>query len=98
MMPKAYWVSSYQAIHDESKLAAYAELAGPAVIAAGGKFIARGKATKAYEAGKLERTTLVEFESLEAALAAHETPEYKKALAALEGGVTRDLRIVEGVD
>ena len=46
----------------------------------------------------MQRTTLVEFDSLEAAIAAHETPDYKKALAALEGGVTRDLRIVEGVD
>ena len=97
-MPKAYWVSSYQEIHDEDKLAAYAEIAGPAVMAAGGKFIARGVATKAFEAGKVQRTTLVEFESLEAAIAAHETPEYKEALAALEGGVTRDLRIVEGAE
>ena len=97
-MPKAYWVSSYQAIHDETKLAAYAQIAGPAVTAAGGKFIARGKATKAYEAGKVERTTLVEFESMEAAIAAHETPEYKRALAALDGGVTRDLRIVAGTE
>ena len=62
-MPKAYWVSAYHAIHDESKLAAYAAIAGPAVIAAGGKFIARSKAAKAYEAGKLERTTLIEFET-----------------------------------
>lgn len=97
-MPKAYWVSSYQAIHDEEKLAAYAKIAGPAVMAAGGRFLSRGKATKAFEAGKVERTTLVEFDSLDAAIAAHETPEYKKALAALEGGVTRDLRIVEGIE
>jgi len=97
-MPKAYWVSTYQAIHDESKLAAYAEIAGPAVHAAGGRFIARGVAAKAFEAGMAQRTVLVEYDSLEAAIAAHETPEYKRALAALEGGVTRDLRIVEGVD
>lgn len=97
-MPKAYWMSTYLEIHDESKLAAYAEIAGPAVIAAGGRFLARGVAKKAFEAGKVQRSTLVEFDSLEAAIAAHETPEYKRALAALEGGVTRDLRIVEGVE
>ena len=97
-MPKAYWVSSYQAIHDEEKLAAYAKIAGPAVMAAGGRFLSRGKAIKAFEAGKVERTTLVEFDSLDAAIAAHETPEYKRALKALEGGVTRDLRIVEGIE
>lgn len=81
-----------------SILAAYAKIAGPAVTAAGGKFIARGIAAKAYEAGQLQRTVLVEFESLEAAIAAHDTPEYQRALAALEGGVTRDLRIIEGVE
>ncbi len=97
-MPKAYWMSTYLEIHDEEKLAAYAKIAGPAVLAAGGRFLARGVAIKAFEAGKVQRTTLVEFESLEAAIAAHETPEYKKALAALEGGVTRDLRIVEGIE
>ncbi|MGI9479054.1 MAG: DUF1330 domain-containing protein [Hyphomicrobiaceae bacterium] len=97
-MPKAYWMSTYLEIHDEKKLAAYAELAGPAVIAAGGRFLSRGVAIKAFEAGKLQRSTLVEFDSLEAAVAAHETPDYKKALAALEGGVTRDLRIVAGIE
>ncbi|MFY0614251.1 MAG: DUF1330 domain-containing protein [Hyphomicrobiaceae bacterium] len=97
-MPKAYWMSTYLEIHDEEKLAAYAKIAGPAVLAAGGRFLARGVAIKAFEAGKVQRSTLVEFESLEAAIAAHETPEYKKALAALEGGVTRDLRIVEGIE
>ena len=67
-------------------------------MAAGGRFLSRGKATKAFEAGKIERTTLVEFDSLDAAIAAHETPEYKKALEALDGGVTRDFRIVEGIE
>ena len=29
-MAKAYWIATYQAVHDESKLTAYANLAGPA--------------------------------------------------------------------
>ena len=57
-MAKAYWVSVYHAIHDQDKLAAYAKLAGPAVEAGGGKFIARGMAAKAYEAGMLQRTKM----------------------------------------
>ena len=97
-MPKAYWVSSYHEIHDEEKLAAYAKLAGPAVTGSGGRFLTRGVAAKAFEAGKVQRTTVIEFDSLEQAIAAHETPEYKAALKALDRGVTRDLRIVEGVD
>lgn len=96
-MPKAYWVSTYQQIHDEDKLAAYAKLAGPAVQEGGGKFVARGMAARAYEAGIKQRTVLVEFESLEKAIACHDSPSYQAALKALEGGVTRDLRIVEGV-
>ena len=35
-MPKAYWVSTYRAVKDAEKLAAYAKLAGPALTAAGG--------------------------------------------------------------
>lgn len=97
-MPKAYWVSAYQEIIDEDKLAAYAKIAGPAVTAAGGRFLTRGVAAKAFEAGVAERTTVIEFDSLDAAMAAHETPEYQRALAALGNGVKRDLRIVEGID
>ena len=97
-MPKAYWVNAYHEIYDEQKLADYAKIAGPAVIAAGGKFLVRGPATKAYEAGTVQRTTVIEFDSLRAAIAAHETPEYQRALKVLEGGVKRDSRIVEGVE
>ena len=95
-MTKAYWISAYSAIHDESKLAAYAKLAGPAILEAGGKFLARGVAIKAYEAGLLQRTVLIEFESLDKAIACHDGAAYQAALKALAGGVTRDLRIVEG--
>ena len=96
-MAKAYWVSVYHAIHDEEKMAAYAKLAGPAVEAGGGKFIARGVAAKAYEAGLVQRTVLIEFESLDVAIACHDSPAYQHALRVLEGGVTRDLRVVEGL-
>jgi len=97
-MAKGYWVSVYREITDETKLAAYAAIAGPAVGALGGKFVARGVAAAAYEDGKKQRTVLVEFPSVEAAIAAHDSDEYKRALDALEGGVVRDFRIVEGVE
>ncbi len=97
-MAKAYWVSVYSAIHDEAKLAAYGALAGPAVAAGGGKPLARGTAAKAYEAGKIGRVVVVEFPSLEAAIATHDGPGYQAALKALDGGVTRDLRVIEGLE
>jgi uncharacterized protein (DUF1330 family) len=96
-MAKAYWVSAYHAVHDEEKLAAYAKLAGPAILEAGGRFLARGMAVKAYEAGILQRTVIIEFDSMEAAVACHDGAPYQAALQALDGGVTRDLRVVEGV-
>ena len=93
----AYWISIYQEISDEAKLAAYAELARPALEGAGGTFIARGLPEHTYEAGERTRTVLIEFPSVEAASAAHDGPAYQEALAALDGGAVRDLRIVPGV-
>ncbi len=95
-MPKAYWISTYRAIHDPDKLAAYAKLAGPALQGAGGRFLARGMPAKVYEAGLQQRTVLLEFDSVAQAIAAHDSPAYQEALGALADGVERDLRIVEG--
>jgi uncharacterized protein (DUF1330 family) len=95
-MAKAYWISAYRSVSDPDKLAAYAKLAGPAIEAAGGRFLARGVPAKTYEAGLMERTTLIEFDSVEQAIAAHDSAGYQAALAALAGGVEREIRIVAG--
>ncbi|WP_233833917.1 DUF1330 domain-containing protein [Paraburkholderia sp. ZP32-5] len=97
-MSKGYWVTSYRKTNDAQKLAAYAQLAAPAVAAAGGKFIVRGVAEEAHEQGLKERTVVIEFATYEQAVAAYESEAYKKALAALGDGVERDLRIVRGVE
>jgi uncharacterized protein (DUF1330 family) len=65
---------------------------------AGGRFLARGNPAHAFESGVLERTTLIEFDSVEAAVAAYESPAYQHALNVLGDGAVRDLRIIEGVD
>jgi uncharacterized protein (DUF1330 family) len=96
-MAKAYWIACYREITDMGKLAAYAKLALPALESGGGRFLARAVAAKAYEAGQLERTVLIEFDSVEKAVAVHDSPAYRSALAALDGGAVRDLRIVAGV-
>jgi uncharacterized protein (DUF1330 family) len=97
-MPKAYVISCYHSISNPEKLAAYAKLAGPAIEAAGGKFIARGPAVKAMENGILNRTVIIEFETLDAAMALYDSPLYQEAVKALgEGSVVRDMRVVEGV-
>jgi uncharacterized protein (DUF1330 family) len=96
-MAKAYWITCYREISDPAKLAAYAKLAGPAIEAGGGRFLARGIPAKLYEAGLAERTVLIEFDSVEQAMAVHDSPSYRGALAALAGGAVRDVRIVAGV-
>jgi len=97
-MPKAYWISAYQAIHDEAALQAYAQLAGPALAAAGGRALARGMPTAVKEQGKAMRTVIFEFDSVQAALAAYESPGYQAALVALGShAAVRDIRIVEGL-
>ena len=96
-MPKAYWVTCYHEVKDPERLRAYAKLAGPALEAGGGRFLARATAAQAFEAGRMERTVVIEFASVQQALAAHASPAYQAALAALGDGAVRDLRIVEGV-
>lgn len=96
-MTGAYWVNAFRAVHDTDKLAAYVELGGPAMLEAGGTFLARGPAAAAYEAGVRERTTLVWFDSVDAAVAAYDSAGYRKALDALGDGAERDLRIVEAL-
>ena len=94
----AYWIATYGEISDPDKVAAYARLAGPALIGAGGRFLARGNPEQVYEAGQETRTVLIEFSSVAAARAAHDTPAYAEALAALGDGARRDIRIVPGVE
>ena len=96
-MAKTYWISTYRAVTDPDKLAAYGKLAGPVIAAGGGTFLVRGMPSKTYEAGLGQRTVVIAFDSLEQATAAHDSPAYQAALAALGDGAERDIRLVEGV-
>ena len=96
-MKKGYWVVVYRSISDESAVKAYGPLAIPAVEAFGGRFLTRSTSqVQPHEAGLPLRTVLVEFDSYETALAAHESEAYQKALQALNSGAERDFHIVEG--
>ena len=97
-MAKAYWITAYRSIADEKAFAAYANLARPALQAAGGRFLARGLPARIYESGLNQRIVLIEFDSAAQAVAAHDSPGYQEALRALGKGAERDLRIVEGIE
>ena len=96
-MPKAYWINVYREIKDPAKLQAYAQLAGPAIESNGGRFVVRGNPQKTYESGQMERAVVIEFESIDAAVKAHDSEAYQAALRALGDGAVRDIRFVEGV-
>ncbi len=97
-MPKAYWIAFYRSISDPAALAEYARLSGPAVRAAGGRFLARGEPARAFEAGVPLRSVVIEFDTVERAIAAYQSPDYQHALEVLEGAAERDVRILEGAD
>jgi uncharacterized protein (DUF1330 family) len=96
-MAKGYWITFYRSVSNPAALAEYGKLAGPAIQAAGGRFLTRGTAVQALEAGIKERTVVIEFDSPAKAIAAYESPAYQAARKLLEGAVERDLRIAEGV-
>ena len=59
--------------------------------------MARGTAAKAYEKGLTQRTVIIEFDSVDKAVAAHDGPGYQAALKVLGNAAQREIRIVEGV-
>jgi uncharacterized protein (DUF1330 family) len=95
-MNKGYWITLYRSISNPAALTAYGKAAGPVIAAGGGRFLVRGTPAKAYEAGLHERCVVIEFDSLEKAIATYESPEYQAAKKLLEGSVERDVRMAEG--
>ena len=96
-MPKGYWIATYRSVSNPDALAKYARLAGPVLEAQGARILARGLPARTFEGTPAQRTVLVEFASVDAAIAAYESPAYQEVLAILDGAVERDVRIVEGV-
>lgn len=95
-MSKGYWITFYHSVGNPAVLGDYAKLATPVVQAHGGRFLSRGMPVKTYEAGLQERSVIVEFPTVKDAIAAYESPDYKKAMQVL-GEAKRDVRILEGI-
>jgi uncharacterized protein (DUF1330 family) len=96
-MAKGYWVTFYRSISNPDAIAEYAKLAGPPIQAAGGKILSRGTPVKSFESGLALRSVVIEFESVEKAIATFESPAYQAAAKLLKGAAERDIRILEGV-
>jgi len=95
-MAKGYWIAFYRSVSNPAALAEYAKLATPAIQAGGGRFIARGTPYRRYEAGLDQRTVVIEFDSVQAAVATYEGPAYQVALKVLGNAAERDIRMLEG--
>jgi uncharacterized protein (DUF1330 family) len=95
-MPRAYWVTFYRSVSNPAALAEYAALAGPAIEAGGGRFLARDTATQVFEGGLQQRVVIIEFDSVERALRTYQSSAYQTALKRLRGATERDVRIIEG--
>jgi uncharacterized protein (DUF1330 family) len=97
MAKKGYWVVVYGSQPDAAVTAEYIKVAQPVIQAAGGRAIVAGKPAKTHEAGLNELTVVVEFESIEKAVAVYESAAYQAAVKIIAGNVKRDFRIVEGM-
>jgi len=97
MAKKGYWMVFYRSSTDPAALAAYARAARPAIETAGGRILAGGMPAKTYEMGMNQSAVLIEFASVEQAVAAYESEGYQAALKALANTAERDIRIVESL-
>ncbi len=97
-MGKGYWITCYRSATDEVTLTKYAKIAGPAIEAHGGHFLARGTPVKVYEVGLNQRLVIIEFESVKKAIEAYKSPEYQTALAILKDSAARDVRIISSCE
>lgn len=95
----AYWVARGK-VNDPEQYKKYADLA-PAIIGKfGGKFLARVGKFKILEGPEqFHRFVVIEFPSLEQAIACHGSPEYREAAAHRnkDGASELEVVIVEGI-
>ena len=96
-MKKAYWVGIVNVKnHDEYKK--YADIAGPALAAAGAKILSRGGRIKNLEGDEMNRVVVIEFPSMEQAESFYNSDEYRKGLKYINSEVAdRFLNIAEAV-
>ena len=93
----AYWVARSK-INDPAEYKKYTDRV-PAIIARyGGKVLARGGRYQILEGPqKFQRFVVIEFPSLEQAVACHDSPEYQETSAFRRSGAGEvELVIVEG--
>lgn len=90
----ALWITNV-IVTDEEAYGKYAKLAGPAIAAHGGRFLARGGRFKQIEGKEYPRNVVARFDSIEAAEACYNSPEYQLALSHARDASERQMVFVE---
>lgn len=96
-MPKAYWIA-HVTVTDDAAYAKYAALAGEAIAAHGGTFLARGGRAIQKEGRAHPRNVVTVFPSLDAANACYDSDLYQQALSHAQGASERDLVLIEALE
>jgi len=94
----AYWIARAK-VNNPEQYKKYAELVPGLLQKFGGKFLARGGRFKILEGPeKFRRFVVIEFPSLEKAVACHQSPEYVEAAAhrKKDGASELEIAIVDG--
>jgi uncharacterized protein (DUF1330 family) len=94
-MPKTYWIARVD-VNDPETYKKYVETGKPAFERYNAKFLARGGRTEALEGKNRARNVLIEFASMEDALACYNSPEYTAARAIRQAVSEGDWILVEG--
>ncbi len=93
-MPTALWIAHVKVL-DAEAYGKYAALAGPAIAAHGGVFLARAGRYVQLEGNDRPRNVVARFPSLEVAVECYNSPAYQAALAHAKGAAERDLMVLE---
>src|SRR5438128_11031398 len=93
-MAKGYWITCYRSATDEVTLTKYAKIAGPAIEAHGGHFLARETPVKVYEVGLNQRLVIIGFESVKKAIEAYKSAGYQTESAILKDYAAQAVRLI----
>jgi uncharacterized protein (DUF1330 family) len=93
---KAYWIA-HVTVTDPDQYRHYAEAAPEAFRKHNGRFLARAGRYEQLEGAGRPRNVVIEFDSLEDAVACYNSPEYQAAKARRQGVAEADIVIVEGM-
>jgi uncharacterized protein (DUF1330 family) len=95
-MPKAYWIA-HVTVTDPAQYQKYADAAPKAFAKYGAKILARGGRSHQAEGEGRPRNVVIEFASLEDAIACYNSPEYQDARANRLSAGQAEIVFVEGV-